>query len=433
MKPRTKHEKHVVELVAKLPDLTPAQRAYSREHCFPHRVVLRCGNYHCTDCGAVWRAESKEVRMVDSVCGVECPECGHHLELEIDNKRKRKWFTISSFQIVTTIGDLQVSRLFYTRKYIEVGKPAHYWIAEAVQVVMKPGKPDVVLARPMSMGCRYSDAYIFTRDISIKAVSDRWGSYHDAYFYTGNAVYPRRRVIPELKRRGYNKAVYELPTIYVMQELLRNPKYETLVKAGRIDILKGMSVDEINRWWPQVKMLIRHDYHPHSIGVWKDTLKMAMDCGYDIHSPKYILPADLDAMHDMMTRKNNRRMARENIKKCRLSNIQYWENFGELLSVIITDGDVKIMPLQNKEEFIEEGESMHHCVASYFDRKDSLILSVRVKGKRLATVELDTKDFSIVQCRAACNAEPEGYDYICKLIDDNRSRFMKAKRKGGAA
>lgn len=428
MKPRTKHEKHVVELVAKLPALTPAQQSYSREHCFHHRFVLRCGKYHCTDCGAVWEAEGKEVRLVDSVCGVECPQCGHHLDQEIDNKRKQKWFEISSFQIVTTIGDLQVSRLFYTRKYIKVGEPARYWISEAVQIVMKPGKPDVVLARPMSMNYWYVDSYIFTKEISIKAVSDRWGTYHEAYFYSGHVVYPRRRVIPELKRNGYSRAVYDLPTIDVMQELLRNPKYETVVKAGRIDILKGLSVYEIGELWQQVKMLIRHNYHPSSFGVWKDTIKMAGDCGYDTHSPKYVLPADLNEMHDMMTRRNNRRLARENAKNIRLSNDQYRKHLGELLDVVIVEGDITIRPLQNKEEFIDEGDKMHHCVATYFDKKGCLILGVRSNGQRIATVELSTDDFHVVQCRAVCNKKPERYNEIMGILASRRNDFMKARK-----
>ena len=198
MKPRTKHEKHVVELAAKLPALTPSQVSYLREKCYKHQAVKRCGKYHCLDCGAEWPASTKEAQLVDAVCGVECPECGHHLQVEVT--RKRKWSVGSSFQMVTVAGDCQVLRLFEVHKFIEVGKPAYYSEMEAVQIFIKPDKPEVVLARPINMNC-YNNSFAYTKEISIKQTSCRYYSYtKDIYCETGAVVYPCRKVLPILKR-----------------------------------------------------------------------------------------------------------------------------------------------------------------------------------------------------------------------------------------
>lgn len=438
MKPRTKHEKHVVELAAKLPALTPSQVSYLREKCYKHQAVKRCGKYYCLDCGAEWPASTKEAQLVDAVCGVECPECGHHLQVEVT--RKRKWSVGSSFQMVTVAGDCQVLRLFEVNKSIEVGKPAYYWEMEAVQIFIKQDKPEVVLARPINMNC-YNNSFAYTKEISIKQTGCRYYSYtKNIYYETGAVVYPRRKVLPVLKRNGYSKKLYNLPTYDVIHALLNNPKFETLVKAGRYDIINGMSLGNVSKWWPQVKMLIRHDYHPADVSMWKDTLDMANDFHLDTHSPKYVLPDDLTAVHDKLVemvqakrrREEEERQRREEERRRlqRIENVKYNQEYikfqGKLLGVCIVVGDITIKPLQNYAEFVAEGKAMHHCVETYWKHRDCLILSARSGDKRLATIELNRRDFSVVQCRAVCNGKPERYDEILSILTDHKKDFIKA-------
>ena len=74
---------------------------------------------------------------------------------------------------------------------------------------------------------------------------------------------------------------------------------------------------------------------------------------------------------------------------------------------------------------------MHHCVYAmgYYDynkKPNCLILSAKDgEGKRLATIEYNTKDFSIVQCRAACNQVPERDEEIRGLINSNTATIKK--------
>ena len=121
--------------------------------------------------------------------------------------------------------------------------------------------------------------------------------------------------------------------------------------------------------------------------------------------------------------------ARKEARKNRRGMRRFRARLGKLLAVCITDGDIEIRPLQNRLEFIEEGKAMHHCVATYFEKRNSFILSVRQDGVRIATVELDIHDFSIQQCRAACNEKPQRYDEICEIINSHRYLFAQAIKK----
>lgn len=430
MKPRNKHERHVVGVSDRLPKLTKVQMEYAFEHCFKHKYVKRCGKYHCLDCGFEWPAGTNDVTLFDSMGGADCPVCGHHLEVEVT--RKKSWFARSSFQIVTAVDDVQFVRTFYLRKYFTVGKPAQYWIDEAVRVCIMQGKPDVVIARPLIYNGYYCDSYSFNKELSIKMTNNSNYYRGDAYYVDGDVVYPRRKVIPMLKRNGYCKELYGFGVYGIISQLLDNPKVETVVKAGRFDILHGISYYEIGRKWPQVKMLIRHHYHPSDFGMWKDTVEMAQKLGLDTHSPKYILPEDLQVMHDRLSRKITEIEERKRAKEAEEENKQYRKEHGMVLGVVIVENDMRIAPLQTKLDFIDEGKAMNHCVATYFDKKNSLILSVRLadSGKRLATVELSMKDFSIKQCRANSNKQPERYAEICNVINAHRGDFCKAIADG---
>jgi hypothetical protein len=63
--------------------------------------------------------------------------------------------------------------------------------------------------------------------------------------------------------------------------------------------------------------------------------------------------------------------------------------------------------LTTELEYIDEGTHMHHCVASYFDNKNSIIVSIRdSKSKDRVTCEYNIKTGALLQSRYFCNQEP---------------------------
>ena len=65
--------------------------------------------------------------------------------------------------------------------------------------------------------------------------------------------------------------------------------------------------------------------------------------------------------------------------------------------------------LKREEEYVEEGKTMHHCVATYADKDKSIIVSIRTKDMTdRVTCEFDTQTGICVQARHFCNGNPPG-------------------------
>ena len=73
-----------------------------------------------------------------------------------------------------------------------------------------------------------------------------------------------------------------------------------------------------------------------------------------------------------------------------------------------------------------------HCVYTneYYNQDNTLILSARIDGKRIETVELSLDTFKVVQSRGVCNSNTEYHDRIINLVESNaeliRQRMNKA-------
>ena len=430
MKPRSERERHVMKLSGRIPAMTKAQESYAIKHCFEHNAIKRkkyTDEYICLECGEMFTADSGAEQVV-------CPHCHIVLKPQVTRRQYAKHLC-ESFQILTTIEDFQVVRTFYVRQITIPGKPAEYLIDEVSRIFIQQGKKDIAIALARRGLSRYVDAYIWDSELRLRIPND-------AYYIGASVVYPRSRILPVLVRNGWCKELMEYNPFSTIERLLSLPRYETLAKAKRFDVWTGMTEYDTRKWWPQIKMLIRHGYYPSDVGMWKDTLNMAEECGLDIHSPKYVLPEDLKAMHDKLNNilqakrrkeaerleKEREREKQEQRKRNVRYNEEYKKRYGSLLAVVIRVGDITIKPLQNYAEFVEEGEVMHHCVETYWKNKSSLILSARSGEERLATIELGFKEFDIRQCRAVCNEKPKRYDEICTILKAHKSDFIKARK-----
>lgn len=70
--------------------------------------------------------------------------------------------------------------------------------------------------------------------------------------------------------------------------------------------------------------------------------------------------------------------------------------------------------LKTEEEYIEEGSFMHHCVASYIEKKNSLIISIRNDNNRI-TCEINTQNGICIQHRYFNNEpSPDDFSYVLK-------------------
>lgn len=224
------------------------------------------------------------------------------------------------------------------------------------------------------------------------------------------------------------------------------------------------------------KICIRNDYHPDDLIVFFDYIDNLVFDRKDIHNAHYVCAPDLLAAHTVLLERQRReherelarqraereerdrrwheelarrdaewrrahaaeiaererraamteeqRMAEDNEKYQRDKKMYLGIAFGE------DKEHLQFHVLGSIEEFQDEGKHMHHCVYSngYYRNADSLILSCRDKnGKRVATIEINLRDFSIVQTRAACNAVPPQLKLINETVKQHMDEFRQAK------
>ena len=81
--------------------------------------------------------------------------------------------------------------------------------------------------------------------------------------------------------------------------------------------------------------------------------------------------------------------------------------------------------LKTDTEYSEEGKHMHHCVATYADREQSIIVSIRDEspfGTERVTCEFDARTKTLVQAKSFCNARPPerfqlAIDELCHRVN----------------
>lgn len=425
---RREMKKAVIAMIlsAQLPPLSEKQREYAYRHCFEDNCAVRKGDVvHCLECGGSFETDNPRGSLNEVLMGYVCPHCGRKLRVVQSRTRQAKGEFVETFQIITSIKEVAVVRTWYLWKRTQIDTPAEFSMEEAHQIFISPKWGEVIVGRVRRPMSYYVDKWDYTKPMRVRKGYD----YYDPFHIRATVVYPQVRLPKVVRRNGWCKGLLDFIPSQTIRRLLNDPCYETLAKTGRFDIWEHFTAFQINELWPQIKMMIRHNYHADDYTLWRDTVDMADKNGFDTHSPKYVLPADLKAMHDFLDKKDKERLRREELEELKKKDAEYKETFGVMLAVRFKEGDISVRPLQDATEFTEEGEKMHHCVATYFGHKDSLILSARKDGERLATIELDTKTFKIVQCRAVCNKKPERYDEICRIVKAHRKEFVEAKRK----
>ena len=89
-----------------------------------------------------------------------------------------------------------------------------------------------------------------------------------------------------------------------------------------------------------------------------------------------------------------------------------------IFGIAFTDGTIQIRVLESVQEYVEEGQALHHCVFAneYHLKEKSLILSASISGKRIETIELSLETMEILQCRGLMNQNTEYHECIIELV-----------------
>ena len=420
MKPRNKKERHIVELNGRLRPLTTPQMNWALNSTINHYGYrLKSGMCTCMKCGHEW------LETRNGTC--LCPKCG--TQIEIKDTKERVIREKSYFNIITTIEDYQVVRMFLMmvemRKGMKV-KPAYLEIG---QYFIDPKGNKTVVAIPRTLGC-YVDTFAFSAPLEIRNDGE-------AYMYVSDQwVYPRIKVTDTIKRNGFKNSVHHIHPVTMFQELLTNPKAETLMKANDIELLRYLCArpaykSDIDKYWNTIKIAKRNGYEFKDVRMWFDYIKMLERMGKDLNSPSMIAPQDLKTAHDEYVEKVNRQRVKEqkeaNRKKAEADQVKFEELKGRYIGLSMTDGTIRLHTLDSVAEYYDEGTKQHICVGAsgYYLKEDTLVFTATMGGRTIATVEISLKDFSIIQCRAFANGVCEYTEQIAGIINDNKEMIAE--------
>lgn len=424
MKPRTKLEKRVVALSEKLKSVTEAQKRWAKKNCFDHNAYMEAGWLWCTECGKYWM--DIEAKNGDKTV---CPYC--QAKLEVKKSRKKKENVETYMTIVDRVEEFQVLRHVHVQRVRATynGGETWYSMMEVCQQWLSAGNKEIVIAKPINMS---GTSWNWSEKMTLKGMG--YGMYGIEKYEINGYVYPRVKLLPQLVRNGLGKDFHDITPATLVRRLLNNdPWPEILLKNRQFSLLKHWFGRHgyIRQTWA-IKICNRNHYIVKDASLWTDYLDLLDYFHLDTHNAHYVCPKNLKAEHDRLLKRKEkleaerrRRMLEEkkleDMEKMKRNIHKFMDHIRPFLDLEIRDSDLVIRPLENISQFYAEGKAMHHCVyrLEYYNRPKCLILSARVGGERMETLEVSLDTFEIIQSRAVCNGTSEYHDRIIRLMKEN--------------
>ena len=412
MKPRNKFEKAVLEQSKHLRPIIKTQSRWAFRECIDHFAYrLPKGRTTCMDCGHSWIMDKHRETCT-------CPHCRAKLQVKetYESKLQQKQY----FTVLTTSGRYQVLRMYLLIVGMEKGYRAKSSVIEIGQYWWSESGQQTIVAIQRTLG-RYIDSFAYYSPMAIRRDNEAYQCI--AHF----PLYPQTKAIGTLRRNGFDGDCHGIAPSKLIPALLTDSRAETLMKAGRTEHLRYFlsRARKIDEYWQAYKITLRKGYDITDIALWCDYVDMLKRLGKDIHNPKYVCPENLQEAHDKAQRKLQAQRDKEAEAQRRQKAIENEERFQELKSpffgITFTDGVIQVKVLESVQEYLEEGKALHHCVFTneYYLKKQSLILSARIDGKRIETIEVNLDTLKVVQSRGLQNKNTEYHDRIIDLVNRN--------------
>ena len=427
MKPKTKFHKDIIRQSRKLRPVTKAQREWAISECFEHFAFrLQSGKTTCMDCGHTWETDGNTEKCV-------CPECGR--ELTVKTTRKQKESGKMHFNVLGMHGEYQTLRMFAIFAEISKGRKAEYNIREIGQYWIAPNGQCAVIGLRRSMSFYY-DCFSFDSGMEIRSKDDVFASIAQDF-----PTYPDMKIMPSLRIDVVGNKFFNMSPVRCISRFLLMPHLETVMKNDDERVFRHFlnNPSECRMCWASYKIARRHHYDIVSIDMWCDYIKMLKTCKKDVRNSHYICPADLRQAHDTYVRKiraieerkrreaDIRRREQEALKEQK-DREKFLKLKSKFFGLVISDGEIEVKVLESVEEYIEEGNAQNICVGTlrYYAKSTTLVLSARIGGNRIETVEVSLDTFEVVQCHGKYNKDTEYHKRIIDLVNSN-ARLIKER------
>jgi hypothetical protein len=433
MKPQTKIQIKVDLLARRLRPMTKNHERFFLK-CFEKIAFSTsqnpCSVTWCSECGYTWRNDNYSTWKGENII---CPKCGANLHFMKSRASKKEYKHYAT--IITTVGDMQVFRTFRIEKICRKNQEAYYNFFEVVQNWIDERGHEVIRARSRSISSYVFDAFSSSSIIEIRKNNPY------AHHLFSDFVYPKMRIIPNLRRNGYRiiDECFCLSDLAI--HILQHSQSEMLIKTGQDKLLiylvnhAFIFDDDV---MSAIKICNRNGYIVKDANLWLDYMLLLEYFHKDIHNSKYVCPEDLEKAHDVLNKKKiriekNRRLEYE-IRREKISEEKFLKEKSKFFDINFSEDEIKIEPLRSIRDFFEEGKYMHHCVYSmrYFEKPKSLILSARKKktNERIETIEVNLDNYKIIQSRGIYNSQTEQHDKIMGIVMSNMDKIRKMQRCG---
>ncbi|MEA5130041.1 MAG: PcfJ domain-containing protein [Proteiniphilum sp.] len=413
MKAKNKFQQQIVEASKTLPAISKTQAQWGYDNAIEH-IGRRTdkGTITCTKCGHSWQGTGY---LVDTLTDCICPNC--KAKLTVKTTKQRVFNGSYYMTVVTTHKGYQVLRTVMIKSVGKVGKRCEYTHSEVMQRWIAPSGKHCTFAKlRQTMGTMYYDSWIFHTDMELRQENDVYNR-----IFTGE-VYPRLKLIPEIKRTGFKNSFYGQKPLDMFRILLTDSRAETLLKTGYTNLLErimDMGWKKIENYWQSIRICIRNGYKIEDATLWCDYIDNLRFFGKDLYNAKYVCPTNLHAEHDRYMRKKAKADAQAELEKQLEKEAEYREAKAKFFGLVFSDGLISVRVLESVADIVLEGKLMHHCVGSYHSKTDSLILSACIDGQRIETIEVSLYQLKVVQSRGVCNKNTEHHSRIINLVESN--------------
>ncbi len=430
MEPKTALQKHAAAISARMKPISERANAWGLSAVFVPRFTTSRNTAYCLECGHSWKDKFLAKQPLLDAC--TCPACNKQLHRY--NLYRRKAECMEYWSLVTVTGGVQVVRVTLAEQHMKKHQQATYSQTEVARFFIYENGRMVTVSKARLPLMGYWDHWVKNSRMEVRPLKIE-NDAHSAYFQIGlTAVYPRQRVLPVLLRNGFDGDFCTSAPQAVFYQLLNEPKIETLYKSGQKALLERfMAVGyRFNSLWSSVRIAIRHGYIVKDATLWADYIDLLKSLGRDTLNPVLVCPEDLHQAHRQALAAVRRRQA-ERERKARMERYkelreqmqqqepEYQARMAAYAGFQLQDGEIRIVPLSTVAEVFNEGEALQHCVfvREYHLRKHSLLLSARIEGKPVETIEVDLNQYKILQARGMHN-QPSAYnERIVRVLENH--------------
>ncbi|OOG66794.1 PcfJ domain-containing protein [Flavobacterium sp. A45] len=431
MKPRTSIEKQIAALSESLAPITAEMQSWAEQTIFLKWGVVSRGKFHCLDCGHAWKSESKKQCLKFT----RCTACKGKLKMYGCNQLHFKEMEYSA--AITCISDFQIVRIVCSTKQMKKNCLPSYYHKEVMQHWINQ-KGEV---RTMSISTNvFSHAYDAWQYYSPLEIRPKDFQNSPKYRINPYKVSPNIKVLPILKRNGFKRGFYNIAPQILFASLLKDAIAETLLKSSQTSLLSYYLCSHgqnIKQNWQAVKTCIKYSYPIEDFKIWEDYVSLLRWFKKDLGCPDFVCPEDLSTAHDKLVQRKRELQRKKYLKKMRAEIQQaqdlYYQEKKQFFGLCFSEAGITISVLENVAEFMEEGDSLKHCVFTneYFKKKDSLLFSARIDNKPVETIEYSLSNLQILQCQGMKNNKSQHHKAILELMKKNlyliRSRLKKKK------